>query len=62
MEMAVAEWRGPVAAIGRGPVVVTVHLPLTAGDDDDRRLPDRHMHRRRREKARAVGLGLSRNA
>ena len=38
-ETTAAEWQRPTAAIGRGPVAVAVHLPLTAGGDDDRRLP-----------------------
>ena len=41
LEAAAAEWKKPATAIGRGPVAVTVHLPLTAGDDDDRHLPGR---------------------
>ena len=39
LETAAAEWQRAIAAIGRGPVAATVYLPLTAGDDDDRRLP-----------------------
>ena len=42
LETAAAEWQRPVTAIGRGPVAVTVHLPLTAGDDDGRRRPPGH--------------------
>ena len=39
METTAAEWQGATAAIGWGPVAVAAHLPLTAGDDDDKRLP-----------------------
>ena len=39
LETTAAEWHRATATIGRGPMVATVHLPLTAGDDDDRHLP-----------------------
>ena len=39
LETAAAELQRPITATGRGPGAVTVHLLLTAGDDDDRHLP-----------------------